>query len=104
MQGSMKLSEQERSTAQADLDRLTGELVRLYQLREQLKLALSDGNAESVAGALAEMPVGPADPADISELPALRLLCGKLETTPVRDPAQRQALRAQFQVIPGGLT
>jgi hypothetical protein len=94
------LSEQERSTAQADLDRLTGELVRLYQLREQLKLALSDGKAELVAGALAELP---ADAADPSEPPLFRVVPGKLETKPVRDPAQRQALRAQFQVIPGGL-
>ena len=93
----MRLSEQERSAAQADLDRLTGELVRLYQLREQLKLALSDGEsaAEGTTGGL-----GVAS----DDLPPIRLVPGKLTEVPLRDDAERQALRARFQVIAGGLS
>jgi hypothetical protein len=94
----MRLSEQERSAAQDDLDRLTGELVRLYQLREQLKLALGDGGEAKVVGAGGEVPP------DLAEPPAFRLLQGTLHDQPQRDPAQRQALRAQFQVIHGGLS
>jgi hypothetical protein len=95
------LSEQERTAAQADLDRLTGELVRLYQLREQLKLALSDGEGEGAASSSGEV-VSDADL--LADPPGLRLVQGALENDPQRDPAEREALRAEFQVIQGGLS
>ena len=94
----MRLSEQERSAAQADLDRLTGELVRLHRLREQLKLALSDGEADPRASGVGEATTSVADP------PLFRVLRGELKVDPQRDPAQRQALRDQFQIILGGLS
>ncbi len=94
----MKLSEQEKNAAQADLDRLTGELVRLYQLREQLKLAINDGSGESALRSRNELLPTPA------ELPPLRLVRGTLQTEPERDPAQRAALRAQIQILHGGLS
>lgn len=86
-------SDQERSQAQADLERLTGELVRLYQLREQLRMAL--GEAGETADAAAPQPVsGP---------PVIRVIHGKREGPAPVDGQQRSALRAQFQVIRGGL-
>src|SRR6266542_2567565 len=80
----MRLSEQERSAAQADLDRLTGELVRLYQLREQLKLALSEGEGASDSAKGADSRTD-----DTDLLPAFRLVMGKLECESPRDEAQR---------------
>jgi hypothetical protein len=84
-------SDQERSQAQADLERLTGELVRLYQLREQLRMAL--GEAGETAGA----------PQPESGPPVIRVIHGKREGPAPVDGQQRSALRAQFQVIRGGL-
>ena len=88
----MRLSEQERTAARADLEKLTGELVRLYQLREQLKLALGESDADA-----------PSAPRDAATRPLLRLVDGSLEGTPAADPAFKLALRAQLTVIKGGL-
>jgi hypothetical protein len=96
-----RLSEQERTAAQADLDRLTAELVRLYHLREQLKLALSDGDGEGAASSPGEL-VSDADL--LADPPGLRLVQGALKNDPQRDPAEREARRAEFQVIQGGLS
>ena len=93
----MRLSEQERSAAQADLDRLTGELVRLYQLREQLKLALNESGQEDGADATGDMGAE-------AVVPAFRLVLGRLGSAAPRDEAQRLTLRSQFQVIRGGLS
>jgi hypothetical protein len=94
----MRLSEQERSAAQADLDRLTGELVRLYQLREQLKLALNEEGGEAIAEGLSQLT------AEVAEVPSLRIVQGSLACDPERNPDQRRALREKFQLIQGGLS
>ena len=88
----MRLSEQERTAARADLEKLTGELVRLYQLREQLKLALGEPDADT-----------PGASADDGTGPLLRVVGGSLQGAPIADPAFRIALRAQLTVIKGGL-
>jgi hypothetical protein len=88
----MTLSEQERTAARADLEKLTGELVRLYQLREQLKLALGESDADTPSAAAPELPG-----------PVLHLVPGTYEGERTVDLSQRQALRAQLTVIKGGL-
>ena len=106
----MRLSEQERTAAQADLDRLTGELVRLYQLREQLKLALIEGEKEDLADAVGSTGTGGVGSAGGSVdrtgaeavSPAFRLILGAQESAAPRDEAQRQTLRSQLAVIRGG--
>jgi hypothetical protein len=99
----MRLNEHERSAAQADLDRLTGELVRLYQLREQLKLALSDG--ENGAAADAPIAIGAGTQSgNVAVPPAFQLVVGKRDGSSPRDETQRETLRAQLQVIRGGLS
>ena len=97
----MRLSEQERSAAQADLDRLTGELVRLYQLREQLKLALNEGGN----GSSADSSGTAGSITDEGPLPIpFKVVTGNLACEATRDDAQRLALRSQLQIIRGGLS
>ncbi|MBI3971473.1 MAG: hypothetical protein HY332_09310 [Chloroflexi bacterium] len=98
----MFINERERSAAQAHLERLTEELVRLFEQREALKQALDDSsfgshaaNAEGAACAEGVMP-------DVT-WPVVGILHGARQGSIPADDPSRRALRARLRVIHGGL-
>ena len=90
------MTEQQRTEARADLERLTTELVRLYQQREELKQLLSQQALEAQSAS-----AGLAHPGD-ANWPVLNVLRGKREGIIAADDPSRQALRGQLRVIRGG--
>ena len=90
------MTDQQRTEARADLERLTTELVRLYQQREELKQLLVRQQLDTPASRAERGAPGDAT------WPVLNVLCGKREGAIAADDPARQALRSQLRLIRGG--